>query len=79
VVNVPIIYFSVQWWNSLHQGSSISLGRAPTIAAPMLAAMLIMALAFWAYCIAAALTRARAIVLERERSTEWVRALEVAS
>jgi heme exporter protein C len=75
VVNVPIIYFSVQWWNSLHQGSSITLGRAPTIAAPMLAAMLIMALAFWAYCIAAALTRARAIVLERERDAEWVRQL----
>jgi len=75
VVNVPIIYFSVQWWNSLHQGSSISLGRAPTIAAPMLAAMLVMALAFWMYCIAAALSRARAIVLERERGTEWVRGL----
>jgi len=79
VVNVPIIYFSVQWWNSLHQGSSITLGRAPTIATPMLAAMGIMALAFWAYCIAAALTRARAIVLERERGTEWVRALTGAS
>ncbi|HXY05468.1 MAG TPA: heme ABC transporter permease CcmC [Burkholderiaceae bacterium] len=75
VVNVPIIYFSVQWWNSLHQGSSISLGRAPTIAAPMLAAMLVMALAFWMYCIAAALTRARAIVLERERGNEWVHAV----
>jgi len=75
VVNVPIIYFSVQWWNSLHQGSSISLGKAPSIAAPMLEAMLIMALAFWAYCIAVALTRARAIVLERERGAEWVRAL----
>jgi heme exporter protein C len=75
VVNVPIIYYSVQWWNSLHQGSSISLGRAPTIAAPMLAAMLVMALAFWAYCIAAVLTRARAIILERERASEWVRAL----
>jgi len=55
VVNVPIIYFSVKWWSTLHQGSSITLGRAPTIAAPMLAAMLVMALAFWAYCIAAAL------------------------
>ena len=75
VVNVPIIYFSVQWWNSLHQGSSISLGRAPTIAAPMLAAMLVMAFAFWMYCIAAALTRARAIVLERERGSDWVEAL----
>jgi len=75
VVNVPIIYFSVQWWNSLHQGSSISLGRAPTIAAPMLAAMLVMTLAFWMYCIAAALARARAIVLERERGSEWIDAL----
>jgi len=75
VVNVPIIYFSVQWWNSLHQGSSITLGRAPTIATPMLAAMLIMSLAFWMYCIAMALTRARAIVLERERAADWVRAL----
>ncbi len=72
VVNVPIIYFSVQWWNSLHQGSSITLGRAPTIAAPMLAAMLIMSLAFWMYSIAAALMRARAIVLERERASDWV-------
>jgi len=75
VVNVPIIYFSVQWWNSLHQGSSLSMGKGPSIAAPMLEAMLIMALAFWAYCIAVALARARAIVLERERGSEWVRAL----
>ncbi len=75
VVNVPIIYFSVQWWNSLHQGSSITLGAKPTIAAPMLLAMLVMALAFWAYCIAVALARARVIVLERERATDWVRGL----
>jgi len=75
VVNVPIIYFSVQWWNTLHQGSSITLGKAPSIATPMLAAMLVMTFAFWMYCIAAALTRARAIVLERERDSDWVRAL----
>jgi len=75
VVNVPIIYFSVQWWNSLHQGSSITLGRAPSMATPMLMAMLVMSLAAWMYCIAVALTRARAIVLERERDSDWVRAL----
>ncbi len=73
VVNVPIIYFSVRWWNTLHQGSSITLGKAPTIAAPMLWSMLVMALAFWMYSIAVALTRARALVLERERGAEWVR------
>ena len=30
VVNVPIIYFSVKWWNTLHQGASVSLTKAPT-------------------------------------------------
>src|SRR5471032_1448061 len=72
VVNVPIIYFSVQWWNTLHQGSSISLRSAPSMAAVMLEAMLIMTLALWAYAIAATLQRLRAIVLERERHTDWV-------
>jgi heme exporter protein C len=75
VVNLPIIYFSVQWWNSLHQGSSIRIGSAPTIAWPMLLPMLVLTFACWAYCIAAALARARAIVLERERGAQWVRDL----
>ncbi|MES2130661.1 MAG: heme ABC transporter permease [Pseudomonadota bacterium] len=72
VVNVPIIYFSVKWWNTLHQGSSINLKSAPTMAATMLVGMLVMALAFWAYTIAVTLKRARAIVLERERHADWV-------
>ena len=73
VVNVPIIYFSVQWWNTLHQGASISLRSAPTLATPMLLGLLVCTFAFWAYAIAAVLLRLRAIVLERERDTEWVR------
>jgi heme exporter protein C len=72
-VNVPIIYFSVQWWNTLHQGSSINLMAAPTMAATMLMGMLVMALAAWAYSIAATLARLRNIILERERDAEWVR------
>ena len=72
-VNVPIIYFSVQWWNTLHQGSSINLMAAPTMAATMLAGMLVMALAAWMYSIAATLARLRNIILERERDAEWVR------
>jgi heme exporter protein C len=71
VVNVPIIYFSVKWWNTLHQGASVSLTKAPSMAATMFAGMIAMALAFWFYSIAAAMTRARCIMLERERSTEW--------
>jgi heme exporter protein C len=73
VVNIPIIYFSVQWWNTLHQGSSINFKSAPSMAMTMLAGMLIMALAFWAYTFMAALLRLRCIVLERERHTDWVK------
>ena len=73
VVNVPIIYFSVQWWNTLHQGASVSLTRAPAMAAVMLQGMLVMSLAFWMYCIAVALARIRIIILEREQHAEWAR------
>jgi heme exporter protein C len=72
-VNVPIIYFSVQWWDTLHQGASVSLTRAPSMAATMLAGMLLMALAAWMYSIAVALVRVRSIILERERDMAWVR------
>jgi heme exporter protein C len=73
VVNVPIIYFSVTWWNTLHQGASVSLNRAPSMATPMLTGMLLMALAFWMYAVAVALMRLRTITLERERHTAWAR------
>jgi heme exporter protein C len=66
VVNVPIIYYSVTWWNTLHQGASVSLTRAPSMASTMLTGMLLMALAFWLYSIAASLARVRCIILERE-------------
>ncbi len=72
VVNVPIIYFSVKWWNTLHQGASVSLTSAPSMASTMLTGMLLMVLAFWMYSIAAALARVRNIILDRERHTEWV-------
>jgi heme exporter protein C len=74
-VNVPIIYFSVRWWNTLHQGATISMTAAPRMAQTMLLAMLLMTLAFWAYAFAVVFTRAQALALERERDTEWVRAL----
>ena len=74
-INVPIIYFSVQWWNTLHQGASVSLTKSPTMASTMLWGMLIMSVAFWLYSIAAVLTRVRSVILERERNTDWVRQL----
>ncbi len=66
VVNIPIIYFSVIWWNTLHQGASISLKSAPKMASTMLLGMLLMALAFWMYSIAVTLLRVRCVIRERE-------------
>jgi heme exporter protein C len=74
-VNIPVIYFSVRWWNTLHQGASISMTAAPKMASTMLIAMLLMTLAFWAYAFAVVFMRVRAIVIERERHTAWVSAL----
>jgi heme exporter protein C len=73
VINVPIIYFSVQWWNTLHQGASVSLTRSPSMDSTMLAGMLLMALAFWMYSLAVALARVRIITLEREQHAGWAR------
>lgn len=73
VVNVPIIYFSVRWWNTLHQGASVRPLKGSTMADVMLEAMLVMALAFWAYAFAVVFARVRTIILERERGAAWAR------
>ncbi len=75
VVNIPVIYFSVQWWNTLHQGASVSMTKAPSMASMMLLGMLLMALAAWMYAIAVALVRMRCIILERERHASWLKEL----
>jgi len=74
-INVPIIYFSVKWWNTLHQGASVSLTKSPTMASTMLWGMLIMSIAFWLYSVAAVLSRVRSVILERERNADWVKQL----
>ncbi|MFG6459766.1 heme ABC transporter permease CcmC [Roseateles sp. BYS96W] len=65
VVNVPVIYFSVQWWSTLHQGSTIRFDAAPTMTHTMLIGMLLMTAACWAYSIATALARVRCLIAER--------------
>jgi heme exporter protein C len=70
-VNVPIIYFSVKWWNTLHQGSTIKFsGTSMHIA--MQQAMFTILAACWLYAIAVALARVRSIILEREQNTTWI-------
>jgi heme exporter protein C len=45
-INVPIIKFSVDWWNTLHQPESIFRAGGPTIATPLLIPLFIMAVGF---------------------------------
>jgi heme exporter protein C len=75
VVNIPIIYYSVQWWNTLHQGATIRVGEQSSIDGTMLLTLLIMTFGFWAYSIAVGMSRVRNVILERERSAGWVREL----
>ncbi|BAP56218.1 heme ABC transporter permease [Thioploca ingrica] len=75
VVNIPIIHYSVEWWNTLHQGPTVTKFDAPSIHISMLIPLLLMAIAFKLYYLTVVLMRARCEVLERERNTSWVQEL----
>jgi heme exporter protein C len=72
VVNVPIVKYSVVWWNSLHQGPSISKLSAPSIDASMLWPLLLMMLGFVLYFAAVLCDRIRSEILKRERNASWL-------
>ncbi|MGP1394120.1 MAG: heme ABC transporter permease [Inquilinaceae bacterium] len=74
VVNLPIIKFSVDWWNTLHQPASVSRLDAPAVDPSMLAPLLVMAGGFAAYFVTLALVRTRAELLDRKLRV--LRALE---
>ena len=75
VVNIPIIHFSVEWWNTLHQGATVSKFDKPSIHISMLIPLLVMAVAFKLFFATVVLMRARCELLERERNSAWVREL----
>ena len=75
VVNVPIIYFSVVWWNTLHQGASISMSRGVSIHPDMFYALLFMTFAAWAYAIGVILRRARWLLLNKYAHSDWAQQL----
>jgi heme exporter protein C len=72
VINVPIIYFSVQWWNTLHQGATIRLLEKPKMTSPMLIAMFVMLAACWLYSVVVVLMRVRCIIAERQQNAAWI-------
>jgi heme exporter protein C len=73
VVNVPIIHYSVVWWNSLHQAPSVMRLAKPTMPPSMLVPLLLMLLGFTLYFVAVLLVRLRGEVLGRERTASWIR------
>jgi heme exporter protein C len=75
VVNVPIIHYSVEWWNSLHQGPTITKMGKPNMPPSMYIPLLIMALAFQIYYVLALFQSCRAELLKRERNSKWVEEL----
>ena len=72
VVNLPIIHYSVEWWNTLHQGATISKLGKPSIDLEMLIPLLLMAVAFKIYALIIALRQARCEVLKREVRSGWI-------
>jgi heme exporter protein C len=79
LVNIPIIHYSVVWWNTLHQGPTVSKMDKPSIDVSMLIPLLLMALSFKFYYFIALLQRVRIELLLRERNAQWVKALVLGS
>ncbi len=75
VVNIPIIHYSVEWWNTLHQGPTVSKMDKPSIHISMLIPLLLMAGAFKVYYAIAVLQTAKLELLKREASAQWVKNL----
>lgn len=73
VVNLPIIRYSVEWWNSIHQAPSVMKMERPSMPFDMLAPLLMMLLGFTLLFAAVMLVRMRAEVLRRERGASWVK------
>jgi len=77
VVNLPVIHYSVDWWNTLHQGATILKADVPSIHISMLIPLLTMVVAFHLHFLTAVLMRVRCELLEDEKRTSWVRRLGV--
>ncbi|MDY4280162.1 MAG: heme ABC transporter permease [[Pasteurella] mairii] len=73
VINIPIIHFSVEWWNTLHQGASITKFEKPSIATPMLIPLILCIFGFMALTIWFTLVRYRVELLRDDSKRPWVK------
>ena len=74
-INIPIIHFSVEWWNTLHQGPSVMKFSAPSIASEMLVPLIYTSIGFSLYFVTALLLSARNILVDRERKSQWIQSI----
>lgn len=75
VVNLPIIKYSVVWWNTLHQGATFTLTEKPKMPIDMWLPLLVMILGFYTLFALLTILKSRTIILQRERRSQWVREL----
>lgn len=78
VINLPIIKYSVVWWNTLHQRSTFTLTHAPDMPASMWMPLLVMMIAYYVFFGAVLMMRMRAEIIERENRADWVKSLVTA-
>tara|TARA_R110001583_G_scaffold17262_1_gene70002 strand:- start:1253 stop:2008 length:756 start_codon:yes stop_codon:yes gene_type:complete len=75
IVNIPIIKYSVEWWNTLHQGSTFTVTEQPKMAPEMWMPLLIMVIGFYCFFTVVLMLRTRAEILQREKRSGWVKEL----
>jgi heme exporter protein C len=73
VINLPIIKYSVEWWNTLHQGSTFKLTAKPNMPPEMYLPLVLMLFGFYAFFAATVTMRTRNEILQRERRARWVK------
>lgn len=75
VVNIPIIKYSVDWWNTLHQPATFTLTEKPAMPVEMWLPLLVMVIGFYCFFATVLMMRTRNEILEREKRTQWVQGL----
>lgn len=72
-INLPIIKYSVEWWNTLHQPATFKLTEKPAMPMEMWLPLLFSALGLYVFCAGLAMWRMRNEILHRERRASWVK------
>jgi heme exporter protein C len=72
-VNIPIIKYSVEWWNTLHQGATFTLTEAPKMSASMWMPLLLMMIGSYLFVATLAIYRTNTLILNRDQGKAWVK------